>query len=120
MKTKRIWILDEGSQGHLVQSRGLIRELSKIVRLEVAEIPIDCALPKRISRSLIKRILRLVRCMWMFRILYPQIKLPESPPDLVVSSGPHSLAALEFLSKHLKCPSVFIQGKRIGMVSFAS
>jgi mitochondrial fission protein ELM1 len=48
--------------------------------------------------------------MWMFRILYPQIKLPESPPDLVVSSGPHSLAALEFLSKHLKCPSVFIQG----------
>ncbi len=108
--TRQVWILDEGSQGHLVQSRGLIRELAKTVPLSVSEVPISCALPRRISRSLVKRLLRRVRRGWMFRLLHPGMKLPEETPDLIVSSGPHSLAALEFLAKHHKCPSVFVQG----------
>jgi uncharacterized protein len=109
-KTKQVWILDEGSQGHIVQSRGMIRELAKAVPLSVSEIAISCVLPRRISRSLVKRLLDAVRRKWMFRLLHPRMKLPENAPDLIVSSGPHSLAVLEFLSKHHKCPSVFIQG----------
>ncbi len=107
---KNVWILDEGSQGHLVQSRGMIRELSKLVPLNVTEVPVSCALPRRISRSLVKRLLRKIRRLWMFRLLHPRMKLPDTRPDLLVSSGPHSLAALEFLSKHHDCPSVFVQG----------
>lgn len=108
--SRQVWILDEGSQGHLVQSRGLIRELSKVFPLSVTEVPIQCALPRRIGRSLVKRLLRRVRHGWMFRLLHPGMKLPEGTPDLIVSSGPLSLAALEFLAKHHKAQSVFVQG----------
>ncbi len=107
---KCVWILDEGSQGHLVQSRGLVRELSKAMPLDVCEVPIRCALPRRISRSLVKRLLRLVKSEWMFRLLHPGMKLPGKKPDLVIASGPHSLAALQFLANGHGCPSVFVQG----------
>jgi mitochondrial fission protein ELM1 len=107
---KHVWILDEGSQGHLVQSRGLIRELSRQVPMEVVEVPVTCALPRRVSRSLVKRLLRRLRHWWMFRLLHPRMQLPGGKPDLIISSGPHSLAALEFLSKHQGCPGVFVQG----------
>jgi mitochondrial fission protein ELM1 len=107
---RHVWILDEGSQGHLVQSRGMLRELAKAVPLEVVEVRIHCALTGRIGRSLVKKMLRLHRRKWLFRCLHPQMKLPETKPDLIVSSGPHSLAALEFLAYHHKCPSVFVQG----------
>jgi mitochondrial fission protein ELM1 len=107
---KHVWILDEGSQGHLVQSRGLVRELSKQVPLAVVEVPITCALPRRLSRSLVKRLLRVFRRRWMFRLLHPRMELPGGKPDLIISSGPHSLAALEFLSKNHGCPGVFVQG----------
>lgn len=107
---KHVWILDEGSQGHLVQSRGLVRELSRQVPLDVVEVPVACALPRRLSRSLVKRLLRWFRHRWMFRLLHPRMELPCGKPDLIISSGPHSLAALEFLSKHHGCPGVFVQG----------
>lgn len=107
---RRVWILDEGSQGHLVQSRGLVRELGGTTSVEAMEIPIPCALPRRLARSLCKRLLRRFPSMRMFRWLYPQVTLPELRPDLIVSSGPHSLAALVFLSNHCGCPSVFVQG----------
>lgn len=107
---KRVWILDEGSQGHVVQSRGLIRELSRVVPLEVTEVKILPGLPRKLSRSLVKRMLRLHGKMWLFKTLHPRMRLPHGKPDLIVSSGPHSLAALEFLSKHHGCPSVFVQG----------
>jgi len=110
MKPKRVWILNEGSQGHLVQSRGMLRELAKAVPLEVIEVHIHCAFPGRLGRSLAKRLLRLHPRKWLFRCLHPQMKLQETAPDLIVSSGPHSLAALEFLAKHHGCPSVFVQG----------
>lgn len=107
---KRVWILNEGSQGHVVQSRGLARELAKFVPIEVTEVEIISALPRKLSRSLVKRLLRAHRKMWLFRWLHPQTQLPSGDPDLIISSGPHSLAALEFLSKHHGCPSVFVQG----------
>ncbi|MDP3849690.1 MAG: ELM1/GtrOC1 family putative glycosyltransferase [Luteolibacter sp.] len=110
MNTKHVWILDEGSQGHLVQSRGLIRELAKALPLDVSEVPVRCVIPGRLGRSTVKRLLRLLPEKWLFRCLHPAMKLPLTTPDLVVSSGPHSLAALSFLSRHYGCPSVFVQG----------
>lgn len=106
---KYVWILDESSQGHVVQSRGLIRELSKVVPLEVTEVKILLGLQRFLNRSLVKRLLRFHRKMWLFKILHPRMVLPQRTPDLIISSGPHSLAALEFLSKYHDCPSVFVQ-----------
>lgn len=110
MKTRQVWILDEGSQGHLVQSRGLLRELGKVASLDVSEVRLSRLLPRRFSRSLVKRLLRLHPYPWLFRLLHPKTALPENTPELMVASGPHSLAALEYLSKHYACPSVFVQG----------
>ena len=110
MNKKHVWILDEGSQGHLVQSRGMIRELAKAVSLGVTEVRIHCILPGRIGRSVVKKLLRLRPGKWLFRLLHPMMKLPERAPDLIVSSGPHSLAALGYLAHIGGCPSVFVQG----------
>jgi mitochondrial fission protein ELM1 len=110
MNKKHVWILDEGSQGHLVQSRGMIRELAKAVSLDVTEVRIHCILPSRIGRSVVKKLLRLRPGKWLFRLLHPMMELPERAPDLIVSSGPHSLAALAYLARHFGCPSVFVQG----------
>jgi mitochondrial fission protein ELM1 len=110
MNNKHIWILDEGSQGHLVQSRGLIRELAKALPLEVSEIPVRSVLSGRLGRSTVKRLLRHLPKMWLFRCLHPAMRLPQTAPGLIVSSGPHSLAVLSFLARHYGCPSVFVQG----------
>ena len=110
MNKKHVWILDEVSQGHLVQSRGMIRELAKAVSLDVTEVRIHCILPGRICRSVVKKLLRLRPGKWLFRLLHPMMELPERAPDLIVSSGPHSLAALAYLAHHFGCPSVFVQG----------
>jgi mitochondrial fission protein ELM1 len=110
MRAKAVWILDEGSQGHVVQSRGLVRELTKEIPLDVTEISIHSVFPRKFGRSVIKRLLRLFPNMATFRSLHPRMKLPRTKPELFVSSGPHSLAALEFLGKHYGCPSVFVQG----------
>ena len=110
ISSKCIWILNEGSQGHLVQSRGLIRELAKTISIDVYEIHIQCVFSSKIVRSIVKRLLRFHPKIWLFRRLHSWIKLPEANPDLIISSGPHSLAALELLAKHYRCPSVLIQG----------
>lgn len=110
MNSKRVWILDEGSQGHLVQARGMIRELSKAVPIDVTEIRVLSPFSNRLGRSLVKRLLRLCPRKWLFRLLHPKMSLPGSAPDMIVSSGPHSLPALEFLGRHFGCPNVFIQG----------
>lgn len=110
MNTKRVWILDEGSQGHLVQSRGLLRELAKVVPLDISEVRVQPALSFKQGRSLAKRLLRFHPREWLFRSLYPALKLPDTRPDLIVSSGPHSLTELEYLARLHGCPSVFVQG----------
>lgn len=108
--TRQVWILDEGSQGHLVQSRGMVRELEKEVTLAISEIRIRCALSRRLGRSIVKRLLRSHPRLRLFRWLHPKVILPGTVPDLIVSSGPHSLTALVFLANHFGCPSVFLQG----------
>lgn len=110
MRARTVWILHEGSQGHLVQSRGMIRELAKEIPVDTTEIRIRPALSGRLARSLAKRLLRSHPRMWLFRLLHPKMMIPNSAPDLIVSSGPHSLPALEFLGHRYRCPNVFIQG----------
>ncbi len=109
MKTKAVWIIDEGSQGHVVQSRGLIRELSKVVDLNATEI--RGALKVRIGllKSLVKRLLRRWPKSWIYRPFHHLTNLPAETPDLIVASGPRALTTLAYLGKTYGCPSVFVQ-----------
>lgn len=107
---KHVWILDEGSQGHLVQSRGLIRELAKIIPLDVSELSVRPAFATGMGRSIAKRLLPRLRSSSLFRLFYPQCRCPREAPDLIVSSGPQSLPALQFLAGRHQAPSVFVQG----------
>lgn len=107
---RNIWILDEGSQGHIVQSRGLTRELGKEANLNINEIEIRSKLYNKLWKSMTKRLLRSVRSIHFFNYVYQHPKLPESRPELIISSGPHSLPALEFLARYHCCPSVLVQG----------
>lgn len=110
MKPKQVWIIDEGSQGHVVQSRGLARELAKVVPLQHREISARMALRTKFGRSLAKRLLHRWRGKWLFHHTHSHSEIPPGVPDLIISSGPHSLAALEYFSKSYRCPGVFVQG----------
>jgi mitochondrial fission protein ELM1 len=107
---KRVWILDEGSQGHVVQSRGLVRELAKVVDLQVTEVPARLIIPSGFVRPLVKRLLHRWHWNWLFRASHSIGIIPDGKPDLLISSGPRSMLALEHLSKTFGCPAVFVQG----------
>ena len=110
MKPRTVWLLDEGKHGHLVQSRGLLRELGKAVPLEVHEISARLTVPSGLLRSAVKRLLHRWRCARLFRLTHTVSPLPAAAPDLVVASGPGALLALEYFAKTRGCPSVFVQG----------
>jgi mitochondrial fission protein ELM1 len=110
MKSKRVWVIDEGSQGHLVQSRGLIRELGKLVPLETVEIAARFTVRQGFLKSLTKRLLHRWRWRWLFEATHAIAEIPATAPDLIISSGPRSLLALEYFAKTRGCPAVFVQG----------
>ncbi|HEX7262189.1 MAG TPA: ELM1/GtrOC1 family putative glycosyltransferase [Luteolibacter sp.] len=107
---KRVWILCEGSQGHVVQSRGLARELAKVVNLQVDEIPARLVVPSGFVRPLVKRLLHRWHWDWLFRITHSVGTIPVGKPDLLIASGPRAMLALEHLSQTFGCPAVFVQG----------
>lgn len=107
---KRVWILSEGSQGHVVQSRGLVRELAKMVDLQIVEIPARLVIPSGFVRPLVKRLLHRWHWNWLFRASHSVGAIPDDKPDLLISSGPRSMLALEHLSHTFGCPAVFVQG----------
>jgi len=110
MEAKRVWIIDEGSQGHVVQSRGLVRELRHSVPLEVTEFRCRFSVKHRWLRSLAKKSLRWFPSMALLKTTHELSGIPEGKPDLILSSGPNSLLALAYFSKLHGCPSVFVQG----------
>lgn len=109
-KRKQVWIIDEGSQGHVVQSRGLVRELGKTICLESTEITARLKARSGIAKSVIKRLMHRLHWHWLFAATHSVGKIPNQAPDLIISSGPRSLLALEYFSKIWRCPAVFVQG----------
>ncbi len=109
MKTKTVWIIDEGSQGHVVQSRGLIRELSKWVDLNTREIQGRLTVRNGLLKSMVKRLLRRWPKPWIYSPFHHLSDLPAEIPDLIVASGPRALTTLAYLGKKYGCPSVFVQ-----------
>lgn len=107
---KQVWILDEGSQGHVVQSRGLVRELAKVLDLQSVEISARLSVRSGFLRSMAKRALRRWNWKWLFCASHSVSELPSGKPDIIISSGPRSMLALAYFGKIYNCPSVFVQG----------
>lgn len=87
---RRILVIDEGSPGHLVQSRGLAREMAAQSGAALAEYPVRLSL-RGVFRPLLRSACGLARRGLPERLLRLAYRLPESPPPaaeaIVVSGG---------------------------------
>lgn len=111
MNKKRTWIVDEGSPGHLAQSRGLADALkSHEPNLEITEIKIG----RRFSgmqRSLIRWLMgpsgRRVPS-FLRDLVLKGVQLPEGRPDLILSSGGKGVFTGRLLANQFDVPYVFV------------
>ena len=108
---KTIWIVNDGSPGHLAQSRGLAEALrSHGHTLEIAEISIG----RRFSgmqRSFIRWLMggSGTRASSFLRdIVLKGVQLPERRPDLILSSGGKSVFTGRLLANQFDVPYVFV------------
>ena len=114
MNTPRVvWIISEGSPGHVSQSLGLVSALSEKIPLVIYQL--EC-LPK--INGFIRQLIRL---FWMGKngrplpdwMLYGPIGLERTTaeipaPHLIISSGGRSVFAARTLAVKLKAPFVFL------------
>ncbi len=111
--TRTIWIISEGSPGHVSQSAGLATALADRTPLEIHQF--ECR-PK--INGFVRHLIRLI---WMGkngkplpdRWLYGSIGLERSavstpPPDLILSSGGRSVFAARTLAVRHGVPFVFL------------
>ncbi|MGL4401084.1 MAG: ELM1/GtrOC1 family putative glycosyltransferase, partial [Luteolibacter sp.] len=106
-----VWIISEGSPGHVSQSVGLVSALAEIVPLETRQI--ECR-PK--IRGFVRHLIRL---FWMGKngralpawMLHGPLGLEPTAgpaPDLIVSSGGRSVFAARSLAMKFRVPFVFL------------
>jgi mitochondrial fission protein ELM1 len=109
--SRQVWVISEGSPGHISQSVGLAEALAAKESLEIRQIECRPRL-NGVSRSLVR--------LWMGRRGYP---LPDwvlrrwlglestaalAKPDLIVSSGGKSVFAARTLAARHHVPYVFL------------
>lgn len=108
-----VWIISEGSPGHVSQSVGLVTALAEIVPLEIRQF--ECR-PK--IRGFVRHLIRL---FWMGKIGRPLPRwmldgplgleptmVGESAPELIVSSGGRSVFAARTLAVRFGVPFIFL------------
>lgn len=104
-----VWIISEGSPGHVSQSEGLVRALSRQIGLEVVRVE---------TRPRFGGLVRKGVMLWMGRAGRPlpgfflsrflECAPPEGKPDLIVTSGGKAVFAARTLSLRCNTPLVFI------------
>ncbi len=108
---KTVWIVSEGSPGHISQSIGLVEALAAIIPLQSVII-----LGKTSVRGWIRPIVRTLmgtkgrplNNYILNRITNLEIPADAKRPDLIVSSGGKSVFAARTLAERHKVPYVFI------------
>lgn len=111
---KTIWIVDEGSPGHIVQSRSFVEELNcKIENIKILEIKFTKRFPGFI-RIMLRLLMGPTGRSSQFLVNHlvsetTKIKKTEGKhPDLIVSSGGRSAIYNRLLSNIYSCPNIFI------------
>ena len=109
---RTVWIINEGSPGHLSQSVGLVEALKQKTPLAVDTLKCRARL-SGVARSLVRawmgRSGRPLPC-WMLKCLLRTNPLPASgaKPDVIVASGGKSVFAARSLSARTGAPLVFL------------
>lgn len=104
---RAVWIISEGSPGHISQSEGLVSALARRIDLESTVIHTRPKL-NGFARSLVR--------LWMGNRELPAgfikrwlgCQIPASKPDLIVASGGKSVFAARSLAVKFDVPLVFI------------
>jgi mitochondrial fission protein ELM1 len=106
-----VWIISEGSPGHISQSEGLVDALAKLTALEVTIIQTRPRL-KGFVRTLVRfwmgRRGRALSGKFLSRWLDCEIPAAAPRPDLIVASGGKAVFAARSLAVKFSAPLVFI------------
>ncbi len=111
MQSRCIWLISEGSPGHVTQSLGLCEQIGKLrpIRIERVETRFSFG---GFVRDLIRRVWFSSRGralpLWFVKRFLGVTELPVDRPDLVISSGGKSVFAARSLARIFKVPFVFI------------
>jgi hypothetical protein len=100
-----VWLLSDGTPGHLSQSRGIVDALAtrRAVEATTVDLKVRSTLWKRLGRLALPRIRDAAG--W-FRRIYG-IAPPPGRPALIVSSGANTLLANALLARLHRVPNVY-------------
>jgi len=111
MGKKIVWIISEGSPGHISQSKGLVNSLAAIVPLQMITIE-GRATVRGWIRPLIRFFMgkkgRPLPSILLKHISNMNIPKKVPAPDLIVSSGGKSVFVAKTVSQQYQVPYVFI------------
>jgi mitochondrial fission protein ELM1 len=111
---KRVWVIDEGSPGHLAQSKALAIALQEAVsQIDVIELG-ACRRFSGLQRNLIRRLMGPAgrsAPAFIEKLILSEFELPvdgDSLPDIIISSGGKSAFVACVLSKRYRAPNIFV------------
>jgi mitochondrial fission protein ELM1 len=89
----RVWVIRDDKPGHYHQSEGVLEGLRRLCGA-VESLEIEVAIRNKPSRTLLRRLLdgfpgyfRRRESLRLLPLFYRPFELPESPPDLILSTG---------------------------------
>lgn len=103
-----LWIISEGSPGHVSQSRGVADALAALVPSQTRQIEVRKRGPGSL-RGLCRSLFRLFpgwRFFWT-KICTRSDVLPDGSPDIIIASGGKSVFYARFLADHFHVPFIF-------------
>ncbi|WP_411827755.1 ELM1/GtrOC1 family putative glycosyltransferase [Luteolibacter sp. AS25] len=106
-----VWLLDEGTPGHTVQTKGIGGLLESKILARTNWIDVRLKLrgwQRPIARLLVGKVCRKGSALKLAHILYPGLVLPEEKPDLIISSCGKSAYLNHLLSVAYGARSIFI------------
>lgn len=101
-----VWLLSDGSPGHLSQSRGVAESIGRFAPVEINEI--DLKVRRRLVKSFLRYLLPVSEGLSkrLLRLVY-LVDLPKRRPGLIVSSGGNTLLASALLRQIYNVPNLY-------------
>lgn len=110
---RSIWVIDEGSPGHLAQSLGLAEALNARIPSAIHQLTYHFRAPgwiRNTGRSLAKRGWLSPKESWLRRLgHWTPDPFPDAPaPELLISSGGKSVLFASALARRFRAPLVYV------------